>query len=161
MDNQHQPKLSELLNDFDTAVLVTHAERKIHARPMRVVSIEGSQIVFVTGINSSKADEIAANPDIGLIFQASKKHVVVNGKATIIKNRVLIDELWSETWRVWFPQGKDDPNICLISITANEAEYWDNSGIEGLKYIFSAAAAYFKGQTPDIDNEQHGKLKLG
>ena len=160
MENQSQKSLKQLLSDFETAMMVTHSRQKLHARPMHIAKIEDSEIYFVTGLNSPKTAEIEKNQETTLIFQKAKVFVTVEGEAKILTDSSQINELWSEAWRVWFPKGKEDPNICLIVISARQAEYWDNSGLEGLKYLFSAASAYLTGKTPEVDSEQHGKLRL-
>ena len=33
---------------------------------------------------------------------------------------------WSEPLATWFPKGKDDPNIGLIRVHVDKAEYWDS-----------------------------------
>lgn len=73
---------------------------------------------------------------------------MLNGRAHLTRERELIERLWSDAWRVWFPQGKSDPAICLIQIEPLEGEYWDSSGARGLKHAFQAARAYATGQQP-------------
>ena len=77
-----------------------------------------------------------------------------------VRRRALIERLWSEAWRVWFPGGKDDPSLCLIRVEAREAEYWDNAGTQGIKYVLEAVKAYAKGETPAVDNKQNAKVGL-
>jgi general stress protein 26 len=36
--------------------------------------------------------------------------------------------------RAYFPNGKDDPELVLLQVQAEEGEYWDNQGAQGLKY---------------------------
>ena len=54
--------------------------------------------------------------------------------------------MWKEAWKIWFPIGKSDPNIALLKFTAHEGEYWDNAGMQGLKYVYDAAKAYVTGE---------------
>jgi len=37
----------------------------------------------------------------------------------------MVNKLWKDTLKAWFPQGKADPNIQLIRVKVEEAEYWD------------------------------------
>jgi general stress protein 26 len=68
-------------------------------------------------------------------FQGSSEYAVLYGTAHVRKDRALIDELWSEAWGVWFPGGKDNPNLCLLAITPVSAEYWDSCGLYGFTYL--------------------------
>ena len=72
----------------------------------------------------------------------------------------MIDRIWSEAWKVWFPKGKTDPSLRIIKVLAEEAEYWDSTGAQGISYAFEAAKAYIKGETPDVSEKQHGKISL-
>jgi hypothetical protein len=72
-----------------------------------------------------------------------------------------IEDLWSERMRVYFPIGKDDPDLALIHVHAEAGEYWDNQGAQGLRYLFEAAKAYVTGTRPELDREVHGSAQLG
>ena len=60
------------------------------------------------------------------------------------------------------PSGKDDPSICLVRVDAEEGEYWDRSGVEGLKFMFEAGKAIVQGRQPyvDEDSKQHARVRL-
>ena len=84
----------------------------------------------------------------------------IDGIASISRDRQRIDELWKEPFRVWFPGGKDDPNISLIAVRPQFAEYWDSKGWKKVSYLFKAAEAYATGKTPGIkEGEEHGILR--
>jgi len=42
-----------------------------------------------------------------------------------VRNRAKIDQHWKPFLQAWFPKGKDDPNLALLKVTVNEAQYWD------------------------------------
>jgi general stress protein 26 len=157
-----QERLYDVIKDFDNGLLVTSAPNaRSHARPMQVAEIrEDGDIFFATSTESPKIAEIAANPDVVVTFQSSKQFAAVYGRAEIVQDRDLIDQLWSEAWKVWFPKGKADPTLCLIRVNGSEGEYWDNAGMQGIKYAFRAAKAYVQGQTPPQDEKQNAKVRL-
>lgn len=98
---------------------------------------------FATSIKSPKTAEIQNFPEVLLSFQR------------------LIDKLWSEEWRVWFPGGKDDPDLVLIKVDAREGEFWDNSGANGLSYVFEGLKAVIKGEKLQNDKGgAHAKIRL-
>jgi len=153
--------LYELVNDFDVAMLVTQGNRSIHARPMAIARLDEEMCAFlVTDINSVKVDEIYANPCALLTFQGSRKYASVRGELAVVLDRTMIELMWKEVWKVWFPKGKSDPNIALLKFTAQEGEFWDNAGMLALKYVYSAAKAYVVGETPKSDEELHAKVSL-
>ena len=159
--NDGRNHLYNVVNDFDVAMLVTHTADASHARPMAIARMdEGIGAYLVTHINSLKVDEIAVNPNALLTFQSTNKFASVRGELTVMHDRELIEKMWKEVWKVWFPDGKSDPNIALLKFTAHEGEYWDNAGVQGLKYVYDAAKAYVAGETPKTDQAQHAKVSL-
>lgn len=84
----------------------------------------------------------------------------MSGRAEIVRDQALINRLYKEDWKIWFPKGKTDPSISLIKFTAQDAEYWDNAGAPGLKFVYEATKAYVKGETPKEDKKQHAKVDL-
>lgn len=159
---ENREHLYDLLKDFDTAMLVTRSpDGRTHARPMNVAEMNAdADAYFVTSIDSPKVAEIEANPAVIITFQSSSQYASVSGHATLVRDQALIDSLWSEAWKVWFPKGKTDPAILLIKFDAEDGEYWDNAGKEGLKYAFEAAKAYAKGETLKPDENQHARVNL-
>src|SRR4051795_112829 len=123
-------RLYDIIKDFDNAILVTQiGEGRIHARPMAVAEIRpDGDIFFTTDIDSPKVAELAANPDVVVSFQSGSQFATVSGRAEVLQDRALIERLWSEAWKVWFPGGKNDPSLCLIRVDGREGEYWDNAG---------------------------------
>jgi general stress protein 26 len=157
-----QERLYDVIKDFDNAILVTSAAGAgNHARPMQIAEIrEDGDIFFATSTDSPKIAEIAANPDVVVTFQSSRQFAAVYGHAEVVRDRNLIDHLWSEAWKVWFPKGKADPTLCLIRVAGREGEYWDNAGMQGIKHAFQAAKAYMQGRTPVQDEKQNAKVRL-
>jgi general stress protein 26 len=146
-----QAHLLELLKSFDTAMLVTRtSEGAMRARPLSLSEEHDQQeLYFATSVDSPKVGEIADEPTVLITLQDSKRYVSITGTATITRDRRLIDRLWREPWKVWFPSGKDDPALCLVVVRPTAAEYWDQSGVKGIKYLFGMAKAYATGTRPD------------
>ena len=159
---EKQKRLYDVIKDFDNALLVTSLPNgRCHARPLRVAEIrEDGDIFFATSADSPKVAEIAANPEVVVTFQDGKQFATVTGRAEVIKDRDLIEQLWSEPWKLWFPKGKSDPTLCLIRVDGRDGEYWDNAGVEGIKYAFRQVKAYIQGHTPEVDEKQNAKVRL-
>lgn len=162
MDKSTSSNLYDLVSDFDVAMLVTHSPRGMHARPMAIARLDVGMCTayLVTDINSVKVDEINANPHALLTFQGARRFASVSGELAIVTDCELIEVMWKEIWKVWFPHGKTDPNIALLKFTAHEGEFWDNAGIQALKFVYSAAKAYIVGKRPEQDPEQHAKVAI-
>jgi general stress protein 26 len=154
--------LYDLLRGFDTAMLVTRAEDgHLHARPMAVAELHADAgAYFVTSIDSPKVAEIHADADVLLTFQNASQYAAVYGRVNVVRERALIERLWQEPWKVWFPRGKTDPAIALLRFDAEHGEFWNNAGMRGVQYVFEAAKAYSKGETPHVNDGQHGRARL-
>ncbi|KAA5547911.1 pyridoxamine 5'-phosphate oxidase family protein [Adhaeribacter rhizoryzae] len=126
--SENLQKLAEKINNIKTAMLVTaEQDGTLRARPMQTLKIEGNYLWFLTAINSPKSHEIRNESHVNLSFadESNKLYVSVSGVATVSRDRQKIDELWSEPFKAWFPEGKEDPNIAAIRVEITQAEYWD------------------------------------
>jgi general stress protein 26 len=160
-ENNGKKNLFDVVDDFDVAMLVTHTANTIHARPMAIAQLDfGIGVYLVTDIHSIKIDEINVNQNALLTFQSARRFASVSGQLAVVLDRQLIQKVWKESWKVWFPGGKSDPDIALLKFTAHEGEFWDNAGMQGLKYVYEAARAYVTGETPETDVAQHDKVRL-
>ncbi len=161
---EQRDHVHRLLRGFDTAMLVTHTSQDpgLRARPMAVAQVDDEgQVWFVTNVEASKVHEIQEDTRVHLVFQHDHSaYLFVSGLARTIINRGKIDELWKEPMRVWFPGGKEDPAIVLIVVTPTWAEYWDNTGVQKLKFFFQAVRAYASGIPPANDEKQHGRVDM-
>jgi general stress protein 26 len=156
----------EILKDFEQAMLVTHGSTVgLHARPMAIAGTEeDGSIWFITGADTAKVYELEKDSTILAVMQKGSKSMSTAGRAALVRDRAKIHALWKETFRAWF-EGKDDPNIVLIRLIPAEAEYWDSSGLQGLKFVLKFAAAYVSGKTLRSDGagedpEAHAKVQL-
>lgn len=153
-----------LLKKFHTAMLVTHPGGDyFHARPMAIADVEDDgKLWFITANVSNKVREIELNSHVQIIAQdGDSAFLSLTGRAVLIGDREKIAHLWKEPFRVWFPEGKDDPSIELIAVQPQRGEFWDTTGIHRCRYLWEAAKAYVTGTTPKSDDgDQHGIVDL-
>ena len=142
----------ELLKKYDTAVMTTVSpDGSLHSRPMAMQKAQPDMdLWFVTGLDSSKARDLEANPQVGLSFyeSAGKGYISVSGRVSLNRDRSRIEELWEPDWKLWFPDGKDDPEIVLLNVTAEQAEYLD-PGTSKWVLLQTVARAVTGGEPPD------------
>jgi general stress protein 26 len=157
-------KFHDLLVKFETAMLVTHTEDgNLRARPMAVAQVEEHCTIWFLSLHESgKVHELEIDPRVAVTCQKdSSTYLSLTGRATLSRERSKIEELWKEPYKVWFPRGKNDPDLILIGIQPAEGEYWDQGGVNKLKYLFEAAKAYSTGTRPHIEEgELHGRVRL-
>ena len=71
-----------------------------------------------------------ANHDVNLAYSNPSKqiYVSVRGTARIDRDRATIDALWSPVQNVFFPQGKEDPDLVVLRVRVRDAAYWESAG---------------------------------
>ena len=131
MAEQHSEaieKLKGFLEGIDFTMLTTIRDGKLHSRPMSTQEMdENGDLWFFTQDDSRKIDEIKADNRINAAYSNpdGNTFVSVYGTAEMVKDRAKIEELWSPIYKAWFPEGLDDPHICLLKVHVEDAEYWD------------------------------------
>jgi general stress protein 26 len=122
-------KLGEMIQDIDFAMFTTlDRDGSLRSRPMSTQKTEfDGNLWFFTEASSPKADEVEDNQRVNLSYadKDSNRYVSVSGQATLVRDKAKAKELWNPPLKAWFPKGLDDPNLALIRVTVNKAEYWD------------------------------------
>jgi len=157
-------KFRSLLKSFDTAVLVTHADAiHLRSRPMVIAHVDDNgDLWFITDDHSAKVHEIEEETRVHVVCQNGRDScVAVSGLAYLVRDRVKVKEFWKTPFRVWFPEGAEDPNIVLIRVAGEQGEYWDNTGIKRFTYLYRAVKAVLTGTVPEVtEGRQHGQVTL-
>jgi general stress protein 26 len=144
----------ELMKKIGFAMLVTHDGDKLRARPMSAfLERENNAIYFLTDARRHKDEEIARNPGINLSFAnaSDQKYVSVTGTAVVSNDRVKIKQLFSTPAKAWW-NSAEDPNIRVLKITPDDAEFWDTPG-SVISYVKMATAAV-TGSRPEIGDNR-------
>ena len=147
-------KLQELVKDIDFCMLTTVDEGgDLHSRPMSSngdIDADGD-IWFFTNASSHKVSEIAKLPKVNVSFADpdNQRYVSVSGTAQLVRDRAKIAELWRPEFKIWFPEGKDDPEIALLRISLEKAEYWDSPS-STIGYALSFVSSLVTGKEPDL-----------
>jgi general stress protein 26 len=125
-------KLKDVIDGMDTAMFTTVArDGCLASRPLRMQEIdEEGAMWFVTDRGSHKIDEIHANPCVNVSFAApsDNTYVSISGRATVLFDKARLNDLWSPAMMVFYPDGLDDPDLCLLRVEMQSAEYWDSPG---------------------------------
>ncbi len=129
-------------------------------RPMSVLEVcDKGNIWFFSEKDSDKNKAIESDKNVQLFFSHPGKssYLVVNGEAEIIIDRERVEELWTAAAKIWFREGKEDPDITIIKVTPDAAYYWDTDGsrmINILKTIASIATGV------DLVSGNQGDLRV-
>jgi len=124
-------RLNELLQDVNFGMLTTvEQDGNLRSRPMtsQQIAFDGD-LWFFTKLGSSLVDDIRANPHVNVALAAPNKnrYVSASGEAKIVQDHWRMEELWNPSYKTWFPQGLDEPELVLLRVIVCHAEFWDPS----------------------------------
>jgi len=129
--------LRDLIKDIDTAMLTTATEEGLVSRPMKTQEVEfDGDLWFFTKKETNKYDEILHNQDVNVAY-AGKSYVSVRGRAEIVEDLNKKKELWSKMYEKIMQTSYDDPNVILIKVNVEAAEYWESGNyIKKMVYYY-------------------------
>ena len=156
-------KLDDLIDAFETAMLVTRSiEGKLRARPMAIARhVRGGELYFATRAEDGKLEEILQSPDVAVTMQGDGEYLSISGTARLLTDQQLADDLWSESMRIWFPEGESDRQLTVILVEPRYAEFWDRTGLRQLEFLWEAGKALLTARkASDSDLGGHVKLRM-
>ena len=138
-------KLKSLVDEITVCLFCTDLKTDDGStcRPMSAIKVcDQGNIWFFSDKNSDKNKAILADKDVQLFFSHPGKssYMVVNGEAEIVFDKPKIDELWTPVAKIWFKEGKDDPNISVIKVSPKNAYYWDTDGNQMINFLKMAVS---------------------
>lgn len=153
--------LGKLIKGVDIAMLTTEMpDGTLRSRPMSTQNetFDGT-LWFLTDKSTPKIVEIEGHAQVNVSYAnpSSSTYVSVSGRAFVVEDREKIVQFWSEAHKVWFPDGPDDPDIVLIKVEVDQAEYWDSNQFVAL---LGMAKAYVTGEGYQGEGAEHAKLSL-
>jgi general stress protein 26 len=147
--SENLPKLHEIIEGIRFAMLTTiDTEGHLRSRPMSTIEIESDhELWFFTHFNSEKTHEVELNQHVNVSYADPdrQKYVSVSGRANIVRDRNKMEQYWNPIYKAWFPNGLDDPNLSLIRVDIEQAEYWDAPSSRMVRAL-SHLAAFTRGE---------------
>jgi general stress protein 26 len=129
MNQNEIETLRELIKDVDTAMLTTATEEGLVSRPMKTQEVEfDGDLWFFTKKETNKYEEILHNQDVNVAY-VGKSYVSIRGKAEIVEDLNKKKELWSKVYEKMMETSYEDPNLILLKINVEAAEYWDSGNL--------------------------------
>jgi general stress protein 26 len=132
--NKKLDDLYHLIEGIEIAMFTTRRpDGQLVSRPMATqTQAEGSDLWFVTDVESNKLDELEFDPHVNLAYyrDRTREWVSVSGTATITQDRRAIHELYQKDWKAWFGDeggerdgGPDDPRLALVLVDVHSVVY--------------------------------------
>ena len=156
--------LYELIDGIEVCMMTTRrADGHLVTRPMQVQErTSGTDLWFVTDVETHKLDELLTDPHINLAFyhNRTREWVSVSGTAIVSRDERLIDALYRADWKTWFPEQDEqrdgsarDPRIALILVEAHSVTYFKSSKSRPA-VLFEVAKARLTGEAPKLGEER-------
>ena len=155
-DQAEIAKLADLLKKFRIAMLTTvTGDGALTSRPMAVQQSEfDGDLWFFVQRDADQVQQLRNNPTVGVALSSSDTWVSISGTAELVEDSAKAHQLWNSAVEAWFPNGPDDPNVVLLRVHANGAEYWDSPGSKVMT-VLSYAKSKLTGKRPDVgENER-------
>ncbi|QJD98042.1 pyridoxamine 5'-phosphate oxidase family protein [Mucilaginibacter robiniae] len=153
--------LRTMIDKSKTGMLTTFtATNGFHSRPMGTaqLDVDGS-LWFFTNEFSPKVAEISQDNKVNVTYTNSgaSTYISINGIASVVDNRVKMQELWDPYIQAFFPNGLEDPTLTLLKVDVSDVEYWDNSA-GPLAVAFKWIQAKITGKK--YEEGEHNKMSL-
>lgn len=158
--DEHIKKLGSLIHDIKYAMVTSiDADKNLHSCPLTTqqVDFEGD-LWFIIGRNSEIFSDITSDPRVNISYSSEKGiYVSVSGAAQVVEDRDMLEKLWNPTLKIWFEKGLDDPNIALIQVAVEKAEYWEAPSLAATRLV-AFAKALVTGEKKSLG--EHHKMNL-
>ena len=156
--------LYDLIDGMEVCMMTTRrSDGHLVTRPMQVQErTSGTDLWFVTDIETHKLDELLGDPHVNLAFynQRSREWVSVSGTAVVTQDRKLIEGLYKPDWKAWFGKidevrdgGPGDPRLALILVEAHSVSYLKVNKPRPL-ILFEVVKGMLTGSAPNIGEER-------
>ena len=164
MSNEEQAdpikKLGEMIRDVKYAMLTTVDETgALRSRPMatQTKEFEGELWIY-TKATAPKVDEVERDHHVNISYAhpEDQRYVSVSGLAKLVRDEQKKKDYWTAPMKAWFPKGPEDPDLGMLQVTVEKAEYWDTPGstvvhLVGFVKATVTGKPYHPGENEKID----------
>ncbi|MET0382407.1 MAG: pyridoxamine 5'-phosphate oxidase family protein [Burkholderiaceae bacterium] len=154
-----QRKLFDMIKDVKFAMFTTHKpEGHLHSRPMTTQnkSLDDDALWFFMSRSSAPVAEFGGDDQVNVSYADPGRdtYVSVSGVAQVLDDRAMKQALWNKAAEAWFQGGVDDPDLALVRVRIEHADYWDvkeNKLVQLYKMVESAIT----GKPPKMGEHGH------
>lgn len=159
IDRESLARTKKIAEDIRYCMMTTLTpEGHLLSRPMTALEMDAEGCLwFFASEESEQTVAFDFDENVNLAFAApgDSQYLSIAGTATMVKDRAKVAALWNPWAAAWFPEGKDDPRLCLIKVHPISAEYWE--GPAKVVQLFGIAKAILTHSRYDTGGE-HAKL---
>ena len=158
-DREHIAKLNDLIKDIEFAMMTTvEPDGDLRSRPMATQRAEFDGTVwFFTRASDPKVSEIRKDQRVNLSYASKDDNawVSMSGTAELVRDETRMKDLWQKPLEAYFPDGLEDPDLSLLKVSVNQAEYWDATSnkiayVAGMIKAIASNESYQPGENEKI-----------
>ena len=131
-------RLAALVRQMQVGMLTTlEADGSLRSRPLQTVEVDAEgRLWFFTEAHSPKSERAeAADHQVNLSYADPRDQdfASISGTARVVRDPERMRALWTPRLERWFPRGLEDPDLALLEVRIDKAEYWDEPRDENVK----------------------------
>lgn len=131
-------RLAALVRQMKIGMLTTiEPDGSLRSRPLETVEIdrEGRLWFFTQAHSPKSARAEAGDHQVNLSYADPRDEdfASISGTARVVRDVERMRELWTANLDRWFPRGLEDPDLALLEVRIDKAEYWDEPRNENVK----------------------------
>lgn len=136
-DREAIGKVRELIKGIDVAMLTTVSEEGLVSRPMKTQDVEfDGNLWFLTKKDTGKFHELLRNKQVNVAY-AGKSYVSIRGEAELVDSAEKLIQFWNPAYEELLETKLGDPDLVLIKVRADTAEYWDTGNkLKMARFLF-------------------------
>lgn len=144
---------------FCMCVQIQQADGQLHSRPLTTQnqSLDENVLYFFIPKDGDIAQNLQHDRRINLAYANVDKdsYVSISGEGQLRDDAAKKEALFNSFAKAWFPGGPTDPNLGLLAVQLQDAEYWDTKESKMMQ-LFKIMKANLTGTTPDLG--EHGQV---
>jgi general stress protein 26 len=163
VDESFHQKLWDLIQHIRFAMLThRHPGGGLHAHPLTTQGKSlrpGEPLCFFVSRKTELGQRVRSDPSVCIAYAdpAKDRYVSITGKARVSEDLAKKKSLFNALAKAWFPGGAEDPDLELLEVDIEHAEYWDVKESKTTQVLKLAAAAV-SGQRPEMG--EHRELHV-
>jgi general stress protein 26 len=157
-----QGKLFDMIKDVKFAMFTTHkVQGHLHSRPMTTQNKsidEDDSLWFFMSRAGDPVSEFQGDDQVNVSYASpsSDTYVSVSGVARVVEDMARKQALWNKGAEAWFKGGVNDPDLALVQVRIEHADYWDVKENK-LVQLYKIAEAAVTGTPPKMG--EHGHIR--
>lgn len=130
-NDKHHEVLWDLIKQTRFCMLShRHADGSLHSHPLTTQNKELGEdgcLYFFVSKSSEVGQRVQQDGNVNLAYANPDKDtwVSVTGTARVLDDLAKKKELFNPMAKAWFPGGVEDPDMELVEVKIDEAEYWN------------------------------------